>query len=123
MSAEGYCFQIDSNSFSVSSQTNPENRYKVSITDNGLICECLDHITRGSDRKHIKIVLNLIKNNQCERNNIFRITDRSNFKTCKFCSSDNIIKKDLKKIKPKQCKCSCAKIVKKDLLQILDLKK
>ena len=101
MESKGCCTQVSYNVFSVCSQTNPENRYKVSITDNGLICECLDHTERGSDCKHIKVVLDFIKKNQCERNNVFRIMDRSNFKTCKFCSSGNIVKNGFRKNKTK----------------------
>ena len=33
MSTKGYCSQIDSNTFSVRSQSNPENRYTVSRSD------------------------------------------------------------------------------------------
>ena len=43
METEGYCSQINYNTFSVRSQTNPENRYAVTKTGNGLICECPDH--------------------------------------------------------------------------------
>ena len=60
METKGYCSQLDSNNFSVRSQTNPENRYNVSKTENGLKCDCKDHQTRKADCKHIKIVLEII---------------------------------------------------------------
>ena len=46
MGITGYVSQFESNKFSVRSQTNPEKFYTVSKTDNGLVCECLDHTTR-----------------------------------------------------------------------------
>ena len=69
METKGYCSQLDSNNFSVRSQSNPEIRYVISKTENGLKCQCKDHICRKADCKHIKIVLEIIKNNQCYRNN------------------------------------------------------
>ena len=108
METKGYCSQLDSNNFSVRSQTNPENRYAVSRTENGLKCECKDHQTRKADCKHIKIVLDVIKKNQCRRNNIFRIIERELIKTCKFCDSGNIKKwgiRETKKGKVQTFKC------------------
>ena len=112
MSTKGYCSQIDKDNFSVRSQSNPENRYIVSRTENGLRCECKDHQTRKADCKHIKITLDVIKNNQCYRNNTLRIMERSKLSLCKFCDSGNIIKKGFKnnkngkiqKFKCKDCK-------------------
>ena len=40
METQSHCSQIDANTFSVRSQTNPENRYMVRETANGLVCEC-----------------------------------------------------------------------------------
>ena len=97
METKGHCSQIESDKFQVRSQTNPENFYIVSKSDNGLICECKDHEIRKSDCKHIKIVLEIIKNNQCCRNNTFRIMERSKLQLCKFCDSGRIIKKGFKK--------------------------
>ena len=48
-------FQLD--------HSNPENRYTVSRTGKGLICECPDHQSRKSDCKHIKVVLDIIRKN------------------------------------------------------------
>ena len=73
METKGHCSQINANSFSVRSQTNPENRYMVKITAGGLICECPDNKFRKADCKHIKIVLEIVKNNKCRKNNTFRI--------------------------------------------------
>ena len=92
MNLEGYCSQLDNNVFAVRSQTNPENRYKVLNTENGLVCDCLDHQTRKADCKHIKIVLNILKNNQCQKNNKFRIIERSLIKICKYCDSGRLKK-------------------------------
>ena len=92
MGIEGYCSQLDSNIFAVRSQTNPDKRYRVTNTDNGLICNCPDHITRKADCKHIKIVLNILKNNQCQKNNTFRIIERSLIKICKYCDSGRLKK-------------------------------
>ncbi len=108
METRGCCSQLDSNSFSVRSQTNPENRYIVSKTDNGLVCQCKDHLVRKSDCKHIKIVLEIIKNNQCYRNNTFRIMERSKLQLCKYCDSGKIRKdgmRQTKKNKVQRFKC------------------
>lgn len=97
METKGHCSQIDSDNFEVRSQTNPDNFYIVSKTENGLKCQCKDHTCRKADCKHIKIVLEIIKNNQCHRNNTFRIMERSKLSLCKFCDSGKIIKKGFKK--------------------------
>ncbi len=60
----GYCSQIDHDKFKVRSQSNPNNHYIISKTDNGLRCECKDHNCRKADCKHIKIVLEIIKIHQ-----------------------------------------------------------
>jgi putative transposase len=99
MESSGYATQFEHNKFKVRSQTNPNNFYIVSKTDNGLVCECPDHTTRKADCKHIKIVLELIKQNKCYRNNVFRIMERSKLQLCKFCDSGNITKKGIKKNK------------------------
>ena len=99
METEDYCTQIDKDNFSVRSQSNSENRYIVSRTGNGLICKCPDHTTRNADCKHIKVVLNLLKNNQCRLENTFRIMKRSNLKLCKYCDSGRIIKYGIRKNK------------------------
>ena len=99
MKTPGYCSQLDSKRFKVRSQSDPGKYYIVSRTGNGLVCECHDHTYRKADCKHIKVVLHLIKNNLCYRNQTYRIMDRSNFKLCKFCDSGRIVKAGLKKNK------------------------
>ena len=99
MESTGYASQFESNKFRVRSQTNPDNYYIVSKTDNGLRCECKDHNCRKADCKHIKIILEIIKKNQCYRNNTFRIMERSQLKLCKYCDSGKIIKKGMRKTK------------------------
>ena len=99
METKGYCSQLDSNNFSVRSQTNPENRYTISRTENGLRCECKDHQTRKADCKHIKIVLEIIRQNKCHRNNTFRIMERSKLKLCKYCDSGKIKKDGMRQTK------------------------
>ena len=99
MNLNGYCLQRDNNNFSVRSQTNSEKRYNVSRTGNGLICECLDHTTRNADCKHIKVVLNILKENRCRKNNTFRIMERSQLKLCKYCDSGRIKKAGIRKNK------------------------
>ena len=99
MQTIGYASQFEHNKFKVRSQTNPDNFYIVSKTENGLRCECKDHNCRKSDCKHIKICLEIIKKNKCYRNNTFRIMERSKLKLCKFCDSGKIIKKGFKKNK------------------------
>ena len=59
---------------------------------------CPDHTTRKSDCKHIKIALELIRNNEGQKQT-FRIIERSLIKVCKFCDSGNIVKAGLKKNK------------------------
>ena len=99
MATPGYCSQLDKTTFSVRSQTDHEKRYNVSITENGLVCECPDHQDRKSDCKHIKIVLDVMKKNQCYRNNTFKIMERAKLKKYKFCDSGNIKKWGVRKTK------------------------
>ena len=99
MQTPGYCSQLDSKRFKVRSQSDPTKHYIVSRTGNGLVCECHDHTYRKADCKHIKVVLHLIKNNLCYRNQTYRIMDRSNFKLCKFCDSGRIKKAGIRKNK------------------------
>lgn len=99
METKGHCSQIDSDTFKVRSQSNPDKFYTVSKTENGLKCQCKDHICRKADCKHIKIVLEIIRQNKCYRNNTFRIMERSKLQLCKFCDSGKIIKKGIKKNK------------------------
>ncbi len=105
--------QFSPDKFSVRSQSIPQVHYIISKTDNGLICDCPDHIKRKSDCKHIKIVLELIKKNQ---GNIqeFRMMDRSIFNLCKFCDYGRLIKKGIRKNKQgdvQQYRCKdCNKI-------------
>ena len=97
MNTKGHCSQFEQNKFRVRSQTNPEKYYTISKTDNGLVCECMDYLTRKSDCKHIKIVLEIIMKNKCRRNNTFRIMERSKLELCKYCDSGKIIKKGVRK--------------------------
>ena len=97
MNISGYASQFEHNKFKVRSQTNPENFYIVSKTDNGLVYECKDHEVRKADCKHIKIVLALIMKNKCHHNNVFRIMKRSTLNLCKYCDSGKLIKKGIKK--------------------------
>ena len=99
MQTPGYCSQLDSKRFKVRSQTDPTEHYIVSRTGNGLICECHDHTYRKADCKHIKVVLHLIKNNLCHRNQTYRIMERSKLKLCKFCDSGRIVKHGIRKNK------------------------
>ena len=99
MKTPGYCSQLDSKRFKVRSQSDSTKHYIVSRTGNGLICECHDHTYRKADCKHIKVVMHLIKNNLCHRNQTYRIMDRSNFKLCKFCDSGRIVKHGIRKNK------------------------
>lgn len=99
MESSGYASQFESDKFRVRSQTNPEKFYIITRTGNGLVCECLDHITRKADCKHIKIVLELIMKNKCYHNNTFRIMERASLELCKFCDSGRITKKGTRKNK------------------------
>ena len=99
METRGHCSQIDANTFSVRSQTTPENRYMVRETANGLVCECPDHRFRKADCKHIKIVLNILKNNKCRKNNTFRIMERSQLKLCRYCDSGKLKKDGMRQTK------------------------
>ena len=64
----------------------------VRETAGGLVCECPDNRFRKSDCKHIKIVLEILKNNKCRKNNTFRIMERSQLKLCKYCDSGRLKK-------------------------------
>ena len=99
METVGHCSQIEHNKFKVRSQTNPDNFYIVSKTDNGLRCECKDHNCRKADCKHIKIILEIIKKNKCYKNNTFRIMERSKLSLCKYCDSGNLKKDGMRNTK------------------------
>ena len=104
MESTSHYSQFESNKFRVRSQTDPSKFYIVSKTDNGLVCECMEYITRKYNCKHIKIVLEIIKKNKCWRNNIFRIMERAKLKLCKYCNSGKITKKGTRKNKNGQSK-------------------
>ena len=100
--------QFNPEKFSVQSASIPQIHYIVSKTENGLICDCPDHIKRQSDCKHIKIVLEFIKKNQGNIKQGFRMMDQSQLNLCKFCSSGRLIKKGIRKNKKgdvQQYKC------------------
>ena len=99
MKTKCHCSQFEQDKFTVRSQSNPNKFYIVSKTGNGLKCQCKDHLCRKSDCKHIKIVLEIIKNNKCRRDNTFRIMERSKLKLCKYCDSGKIIQKGTRKNK------------------------
>ena len=98
MELPDYAKFIGNNKIRIRSQTDLTKSYIISRSDNGLICECPDHQDRKSDCKHIKIALELIKNNKGQKQS-FRIIERSLIKVCKFCDSGNIVKAGLKKNK------------------------
>lgn len=95
----GYATQINHDTFKVRSQTDPSKFYIITKTESGLICQCKDHNCRKADCKHIKIILEIIKKNQCYRNNIFRIMERSKLQLCKYCDSGKLIKRGIRKNK------------------------
>ena len=99
MEAEEYAYQFDNDKFMVRSQTDPAKHYEVTNTDDGLACECPDRRFRKADCKHTKIVSDILKKNKCYKTNRFRITDRSKTKICKYCSSGNITKREIRKNK------------------------
>lgn len=100
MKMPDYAAQYEQDKFWVRSQRDPDKRYVVSRTyGNGLVCECVDHQMRGADCKHIKVVLEIIKKNQCYKNNTFRIIDRSDCKICRHCSSGNVHTKEVRRNK------------------------
>lgn len=100
METPGYATQFEQGKFKVRSQSDPTKFYIVSRTNGqGLICECPDHQIRGADCKHIKVILEIIKKNQCYKNNTFRIIDRSDCKICIHCSSGNVHTKEIRKNK------------------------
>ena len=107
METKGHCSQIDANAFSVRSQTNPENRYTIRETAGGLVCECPDNRFRKVDCKHIKIVLEVVKNNRCRKNNTFRIMERSQLKLCKYCDSGRLKNGTRKTAKENVQRCAC----------------
>ena len=99
MELENHASQIiGENKYKVRSQTNPDKYYIISKTDNGLVCDCPDHIKRKSDCKHIKVILEYCKKNVFDHDG-FRIMERAKLKLCKFCDSGNIIKRGIRKTK------------------------
>lgn len=87
--------RIDDGHYQVNSQSR-DIIHDVISTEFGWICSCEDHQFRKADCKHIKIILEIIKKNQCYRNNTFRILERSQLKLCKYCDSGIILYDHLK---------------------------
>ena len=98
MELPDYAKFIGNNKIKIRSQTDLSKSYIISRTENGLVCECPDHQDRKSDCKHIKIALELIKNNEGQKQS-FRIIERSLIKVCKFCDSGNLKKDGFRKNK------------------------
>ncbi len=73
--------------------------YTVSRTGNGLACSCLGNQYHKVDCKHIHAILDIIKQNRSFTNNDFKIMMRAKLNLCKYCRSDNMIKKGVKKNK------------------------
>ena len=85
--------------YQVRSQSNPNSSYYVRSTELGLVCECLDHKTRKSDCKHIKVVLTYIKENKIDDSEAFKMIERNEVKLCRYCDSGNIKKNGIAKNK------------------------
>lgn len=102
MKNDHHASQLDSNTFRIRSQTDPTKSYIVSKTRNGLVCECPDHVERKADCKHIKVVLNVLKQNRGFANAEFKIMERSKLKLCKYCDSGNLKKMGFRKTKSGQ---------------------
>ncbi len=92
---------IGENKYKVKSQTIPDRYYTISKTDEGLVCNCPDHIKSKSDCKHIKVVLEYCRKNVFDHDR-FRIMERSQLKLCKYCDSGNIVKRGIRKTKKGQ---------------------
>lgn len=73
----------DQHNFSVRSQTNPESRYTVSNTGNGLIGQCRDHITRKEDTITSKSYWKLSKTTMQKRQHV-TIMKHSKLELCKL---------------------------------------
>ncbi len=92
---------VGENKYKVRSQTIPDKYYIITKTDDGLVCDCPDHIKRQSDCKHIKVVLEYCKKNVFDHDG-FRIMERAQLKLCKYCDSGNVVKRGIRKTKKGQ---------------------
>ena len=90
--------QIDEFTFQVPSQTAPNKFYMVSRTGHGLVCECSDHQESNSDCKHIRVILEQLKQNAFDNSGYFRIINRTNIIECK-CGSKHVTKMTRRKNK------------------------
>ncbi len=72
-----------------------EDNHIISSTGNGLICNCIEHKTKGSDCEHILVELEKIKRS----GQGFKIMERKKFNLCKFCNSGNLKKDGIRKCK------------------------
>lgn len=97
MEEPGFCSQFGDGKFRVRSQSDASKHYVVSRTGAGLACECPDHLTRGADCKHIKVVLEVVKKNRGYKDATFRIMERDGMKLCKFCDSGNVVRAGTRK--------------------------
>ena len=80
--------------FKVKSMMILDKYYTVSRTGSGLVCECSDPQHHKSNCKHIKLILEIIKQNKSFVNNEFKIVERVNLGLCKYCISDNTRKRE-----------------------------
>ena len=85
--------QTSTDTFKVKSMTDPDKYYTVSRTGSGLACECPNYQHRKSDCRHIKTILEIIKQNKGFTNNEFKIMERANLDLCKYCISGDIRKR------------------------------
>ena len=83
--------QIDEFTFKVPSQTISDKFYLVSRTGHGLVCECPDHQKSNSDCKHIRVILEQLKQNTFDNSGYFRIINHTNIIECE-CGSKHATK-------------------------------
>jgi putative transposase len=93
---EGQIKRLDENTYNVLSQSG-HGKYEVLKTSLGWMCQCPDHIYRGTQCKHIHAVI-FSKTIRAEVA-ITKIKPIDNLSECIYCHSTDIMKKGLRKNK------------------------
>ncbi|MDE2590453.1 MAG: SWIM zinc finger family protein, partial [Patescibacteria group bacterium] len=89
-------FRINDNHYTVKSQTT-KNVYNITMTNAGWVCECGDYRFRHICCKHIHAVEFSIRFRDQVREANKVVIKPINISQCKFCTSQDIIKKGLRK--------------------------
>jgi transposase-like protein len=88
--------RIDEKNYVVNSQSG-NGSYNIQVNELGFVCSCPDHVYRGVKCKHIHAVEFSFAIREQVKNEI--IIAPINSLSCRYCNSDNIVKKAIRRNK------------------------